>query len=324
MLLRRRVLLFALATAAAPWFAAAQVAKTPRIGLLWQTAPPPPVHPHVAALLKSLHDLGWHEGKTIAIEYRYGGSDPARLLELAKELVRGKVDVITTAGDLSTRAAQQATATVPIVALVGFPVESGFARSLGHPGGNITGVAVIADELAAKRLDLLKELLPHLKQVVVLWDPVTHERQPKAAEAAARALGLQVHVLRAKGPDELESAFESAVKAGADAVLVLISPMFISRRDDLVQLAARYRMPAMYHSPAFTEIGGLIAYGPSLAEQWRLMAVTIDRILKGRLAPGLPFQQPTRFELDINLRTARDIGVAIPPSILLRADRVID
>ncbi|HEU0201133.1 MAG TPA: ABC transporter substrate-binding protein [Burkholderiaceae bacterium] len=299
-------------------------AKVPRIGVLWQTAPPPPVHPHIAALFKSLHALGWQEGKSIAVEYRYGGNDAARLAELAKELVRLNVDVITTAGDLSTHAAQQTTTTIPIVALVGHPVESGFAKSLSRPGSNITGFAVIADELAVKRLELLKELIPQLKRVVALWDPVTHERQPKLVEAAARGLGLEVQVLRAKTASELEGAFDAAEKAGAQAVLVLISPMFIGKRADLARLAAKHRMPAMYHSPVFTEVGGLIAYGPSLEEQWQRIAGTIDKILKGARAPELPFEQPTRFELDINLRAAREIGLEIPQSILLRANRVIE
>lgn len=299
-------------------------AKVPRIGVLWQTAPPPPIHPNMAALIRSLQDLGWQDGRTVAIEYRYGGSDAARLAGLANELVRLKVDVITTSGDLSTRVAQQATTTIPIVAIVGFPVESGFVKSLSRPGGNITGVAVLADDLSVKRLELLKELFPRLSRVAVLWDPVTHERQPKAVEAAARTLGLQVQVHRAKSAGELEGAFDAAVAARAEAVLVLVSPMLGGNRADLARLAAQRRMPVMYYSQAFTEAGGLIAYGPSFEEQWRLVAIAIDKILKGARAAELPVQQPTKFELDVNLRVAREIGVKIPQSILFRADRVIE
>jgi putative ABC transport system substrate-binding protein len=299
-------------------------AKVPRIGVLWQTTPPPPIHPHLPLLLKSLRDLGWENGRTVAIEYRYGENDAARLAEMASELVRLKVDVITTAGDLSTRAAQQATSSIPIVALVGFPVESGFVKSLSRPGGNITGFAVIADELAVKRLELLRDLLPRVSRIAVLWDPVTHERQPKAVEAAARNLGLKVQVLAARSAGELEGAFDAAVAARAEAVLVLISPMFIGNRSVLVRLASQHRIPAMYHHPAFTEVGGLIAYGPSLDEQWRLIAGTIDKILRGARAAELPVQQPTRFELDVNLKAAREIGVEIPQSILMRASRVIE
>lgn len=316
--------LIAAACLVVPPAAGQSAAKVTRIGVLWQTAPPPPVHPHLPLMLRSLKDLGWQEGKTFAIEHRHGGNDATRLATLASELVRAKVDVIVTAGDLSTRAAQQATATIPIVALVGFPVESGFAKSLSNPGGNITGFAVIADELGAKRLELLKDLLPRIRRVAVLWDPVTHERQPKTVEAAAGSLGLSVQVIPAKSAVELDAAFDAAIAARAEAMLVLISPMFLGNRDALVRLASRHRIPTVYHHPAFSDAGGLIAYGPSVDEQWRQIAGTIDKILKGALAAELPFQQPSRFELDVNLKAAREIGIEIPQSILLRASRVIE
>jgi putative ABC transport system substrate-binding protein len=303
---------------------AQRAATVPRIGVLWQTAPPPPVHPHLPLMLKGLKDLGWEEGKTVAVEHRYGGNDSARLAALAAELVREKVDVITTAGDLSTRAAQQATNRIPIVALVGFPVESGFAKSLSRPGGNVTGFAVIADDLAVKRLELLKDLVPRVSRVAVLWDPVTHDRQPNAVKAAAGNLGLKVEVFSAKSAGELEGAFEAAAAARSEALLVLISPMFLGNRSTLVRLASQYRMPAIYHHPTFTDAGGLISYGPSLDEQWRQIAGAIDKILRGALAAELPFQQPTRFELEVNLKAAREIGIEVPQSILLRASRVIE
>lgn len=309
--------------AAAP-AVAQDTAKIARIGVLWQTAPPPPVHPHLPLMLRALKDLGWEEGKNLAIEHRHGGNDAARLAVLAAELVSAKADLIATAGDLSTRAAQQATPSIPIVALVGFPVESGFAKSLSRPGGNITGFAVIADELGAKRLELLKDLLPRIQRVAVLWDPVTHERQPKAVEAAAGSLGLTLQVIPAKSAAEFEAAFDAAAAARAEAMLVLISPMFLGSREALVRLASRHRMPAIYHHPTFTDAGGLIAYGPSVDEQWQQIAGTIDKILKGARAGELPFQQPTRFELDVNLKAAREIGIKIPQSILLRASRVIE
>ncbi|GIL06583.1 ABC transporter substrate-binding protein [Betaproteobacteria bacterium PRO7] len=325
MLIRLAVCIAAVSALVASAPAGAQSAgSVPRIGVLWQTPPPPPVHPHLAALFRNLRDLGWQEGKTIEVEYRYGGNDAARLRALAADLVRSKVDLITTAGDLSTRAAQQATRSIPIVALVGHPVESGFAASLARPGGNITGFAVLADELALKRLELLKEMVPKLTRVAVLWDPVTHERQPRMVEAAAGTLGLEVETVRAASAAELPGAFEAAQRARAEAMLVLISPMFIGARTELTRLAATHRLPAMYHTPAFTEVGGLIAYGPSLDEQWRQVAGIIDRILRGARVADLPFQQPTRFELDVNLRAARAIGIEVPRSILLRADRVVD
>lgn len=309
---------------ASPHAAAQSASNVPRIGVLWQTAPPPPIHPHITALLKNLQDLGWQDGKTMAVEYRYGGNDAARLAQLAEELVRLKVDVITTAGDLSTRAAQRVTRTIPIVALVGLPVESGFAASLSRPGGNITGFAVMGVDLSVKRLELLKELVPQLRRVAVLWDPVTHVRQRAAVEDAARVLGLQIQVVAAGSPDELAAALEAAVQGGAEAMVALPSPLFVGNGAELARLASLYKLPAVYHNPAIVEAGGLMAYGPSLDEQWQMIARTIDRILKGARAAEIPFQQPARFDLDINLKAARAIGIAVPRSLLLRANRVLD
>ncbi|MBI3373037.1 MAG: ABC transporter substrate-binding protein [Betaproteobacteria bacterium] len=236
----------ALVVLAIPLAAHSQPAtKLPRIGVLWQTAPPPPVHPQMTALLQGLKELGWEDGKSVVIEYRYGANHADRLAAFAAELVRLKVDVITTNADLSTHAARQATTTIPIVASVGFAVESGFVKSLARPGGNITGVSVLTDVLSMKRLELLKNFVPRLSRVAVLWDSVTHERQPKAVEAAARTLGLQVQILRAQSPEELAPAFEAAVKARAEALLVLVSPMFLGNRPSFVSLAARHRIPTM-------------------------------------------------------------------------------
>jgi putative ABC transport system substrate-binding protein len=183
---------------------------------------------------------------------------------------------------------------------------------------------VIADELGVKRLELLKDLLPRIRRVAVLWDPVTHERQPKAVAAAAGSFGVNVQVIPAKSAAELDAAFDAAIAARAEAMLVLVSPMFLGNRDALVRLALRHRMPTVYHHPTFTDAGGLIAYGPSVDEQWRQIAGTIDKILNGARAAELPFQQPSRFELDVNLKAAREIGIEIPQSILLRASRVIE
>jgi putative ABC transport system substrate-binding protein len=299
-------------------------AKLPRIGVLWQTAPPPPVHPNMNALLQGLKKLGWEDGKSVVIEYRYGGNQADRLAAFAAELVRLKVDVISTSGDLSTHAARQATTTIPIVAVVGFPVESGFVKSLARPGGNITGVAVLADVLSMKRLELLKDLLPRLSRVAVLWDPVTHERQPKQVEAAARTLGLQAQILRAQTPDDLAPAFEAAAKARAEALLVLVSPMFLGNRPAFASLAARHRIPTMYFDKSWIEGGGLVGYGPAAEETWGLAAGQIDKILKGVQPANLPVQQPTRFELSINLKAARALGMKIPPALLQRADHVIE
>ncbi|MBI4271262.1 MAG: ABC transporter substrate-binding protein [Candidatus Rokubacteria bacterium] len=277
----------------------------------------------MVVLLQMLKGLGWEDGKTVVFEYRYGGNDADRLAAFADELVRLNVDLISTAGDLSTHAARRATTTVPIVAVVGFPVESGFVKSLARPGGNITGFASLADDVSVKRLELLKELLPGLSRVAVLWDPVTHERQPKAAEVAAPTLGLHLQLLRARSPDELGPAFEAAARARAEALLVLVSPMFLGNRAAFASLAARHRIPTMHFSQASVESGGLIAYGPFIDEQWRVVATAVDKILKGARPADLPVQQPSRFELSINLKTARALGLTIPPSLLQRADRVI-
>ncbi len=323
----RRKLIIALGAGAltGPFGAIAQQpAKIARIGVLWPTTPPPPISPQISALVRKLHELGWQEGKTAAIEFRYGGNDSARLAGFANELVRLKVDVIMTNGDLSTRAAQQATTAIPIVTAVGFPVESGFAKSLARPDGNITGFVAVSDVLSAKRLELMKELLPRLNHVAVLWDPVTHERQPKAVEAAARSLGLKIQILRVKSANELAGAFEAASAAHAEAVLVLVSPMLVGNRADLVRLAARHRMPAMYPDSAYTEVGGLIAYGPSVEERVRIVAVAINKILKGAKPADIPFEQPTKFEMVIDSKTAKALGIKIPNSILVRADKVIE
>jgi putative ABC transport system substrate-binding protein len=298
-------------------------ARVARIGVLWPTSPPPPVHPHVEGMLKGLQDIGLQDGKTVALEYRYGGNDSRRLGELAADLVRVRVDLIVTLGDIATRAAQKATTSIPIVALVGFPVESGFVQSLARPGGNITGVAVIADELSVKRLEILKELLPKQNRVAVFWDPVTHERQRKAVESAGPRLGLQLQIIRVS-PNEIQGAFEAAVAARAESILVLVSPMLLDNQAAIVRLASQHRIPAIYFQPPFVDAGGLMSYGPSLKETWGLMAGTITKLLKGARAAELPVQQPTRFELDVNLKAAREIGIEVPQSILLRANRVIE
>jgi putative ABC transport system substrate-binding protein len=323
---RRRLLACAVAAATlATWDARAQAARRPvRIGALWQTAPPPPPHPHMTAMLEALHAKGWQEGRSATFLYRYGGSDPSVLAAHARDLVAESVDVVVTVGDLATRAAQDATRSIPIVAVVGFPVESGFVTSLARPGGNLTGVGVYADDLAAKRLELLKELRPRLQRVALLWDPATHERQRQLAESAARRLGLRIEVLAPHAPDAFDAAFEAARAARADALLVLVSPLFIAQRTRLVQLAAKHRLPALYTAQTFTEVGGLIAYGPGFDEIWRLGAGLIDRILRGERPADLPVQRPTIIRVDLNLRTARELGIEVPTSIRLRADGVVE
>jgi len=309
----------------APAVAMAQPAtRLARIGALWQTAAPPPQHLHLAAMLSALQARGWQDGRTAAFDVRYGGSDPARLAALAQDLVARQVEVIVTLGDLATRAAQDATRSIPIVAVVGFPVESGFVASLARPGGNLTGVGVYADDLAAKRLELLKELLPGLERVALLWDPATHPRQRELAEDAAKRLGLRALTHAPRSAADFDAAYKAAVAARADAMLVLVSPGFIAQRTRLVEPATRHRLPAMYTAQTFTEVGGLIAYGPGFDEIWRLGGGLIDDLLRGARAADLPIQRPASIRVDLNLRTAREIGVKVPPSILVRADGVTD
>jgi putative ABC transport system substrate-binding protein len=297
--------------------------KLPRIGILSQTSTPPPSSPQVEYLVQGLRELGYENGKTATIEVRYGANSPERLAELAAELVRLQVDVITTAGDLSTRAAQRATTTIPIVAAVGFPVESGFVASLARPGGNTTGISVQADELAVKRLELLKQALPRMTRVAFLWDPVTSERQVRAAEAATKSLGLQLQVLQVRAPAELLGAFESAVRGRADGLAVAVSPMLVTSREAMVGLSTKHRIPAVYPEREYVELGGLMSYGPNLADTRRIAAAQIDRILKGAKPADLPFQQATKFDLLLNLKTAKALGLTLPQSLLLRADQVI-
>ena len=325
-MLRRAVsLLFAIALTGLPLLAEAQQpGKLPVIGILMPTAPPPPLLPQVEQLLQGLRELGYEHGRTATIEIRYGANNPDRVAELAAELVRLRVAVIATSADLSTRAAQRATTTIPIVANVGFPVESGFVASLARPGGNITGTSVQADELAVKRLELLKQALPKMARVAILWDPVTSERQLRAAEAGARSLGLQIQTLKVGAPGELRGAFESAARGRAEGLVVLVSPMLLSSREAVVGFAAKHRIPTIYAYREFAEAGGLISYGPNLADTQRIVASQIDKILKGAKPADLPVQQPTKFDLVINLKTAKALGLSLPQLLIQRADQVIE
>jgi len=319
------VLLMATSLLVAPGAATAQQpSKLPRIGVLSPTSPPPPSSPQVEHLVRGLRELGYENGKTAIIEIRYAANNPDRVAELAAEIVRLQADVIWTIGDVSTRALRRETTTIPIVAAVGFPVESGFVVSLARPGGNITGTSVQADELAVKRLELLKQALPRMTRVAFLWDPVTSERQVRAAEAATKSLGLQLQVLQVRAPAELPGAFESAVRGGADGLAVAVSPMLVTSREAMVgPLSTKHRIPAVYPEREYVEFGGLMSYGPNLADTRRIAAAQIDRILKGAKPADLPFQQATKFDLLLNLKTAKALGLTLPQSLLLRADQVI-
>jgi putative tryptophan/tyrosine transport system substrate-binding protein len=330
---RRDTVLALLALGAVPLTAEAQkAAKVPRIGYLSLNVA---VSPHLRdAFLQGLHDLGYVEGRNVVIEYRDEYRDAEgkreRLPALAAELVARKVDVILAeGGTLGPRVAMQATTTIPIVfAGAGDPVGSGLVTSLARPGGNVTGLSGIGPELVGKRLELLKQALPGVDRVAVLRQPValgerTAKDMLKAADVAARALGVQPQFIEARGPDELARAFSDMTSARAGALTVLPANMFLREHRRLVDLAAKNRLPAVYTSREFVDAGGLMSYGANQADLFRRAATYVDKILKGAKPGDLPVEQPTKFELVINLKTAKALGLTIPQSVLAHADEVI-
>ena len=278
------------------------------------------------AFRQGLRELGYAEGKNIIIvEARYTDARPERLADLAAELVSLKVDIIVAGGGQSIRAAQKATKTIPIVMMaVSDAVMLGFVDSLARPGGNITGLTTQAPELGGKRLELLKEIVPKLSSVAVLGDRNSpgYGPQKKEIEIAAPALGLKLQIVE-PGPDELETAFSTITKARAGALIVLQGPLTGSYRKQIVELAVKSRLVATYHESEFVEIGGLMSYGTNVSDLYRRAAIYVDKILKGAKPADLPVEQPTKFELVINLKTAKQIGLTIPQSVLFRADKVI-
>ena len=323
---RRDAVFALLALGAAPLPAEAQqAAKVARVGHLSLTASPQ----LRGAFLQGLRDLGYVEGRNVVIEYRDAERKPERFPALAAELVALKVDVIVASGTLAALAAKQATTTFPIVfSPAGDPVGSGLVTSLARPGGNVTGLSSFAPELVGKRLELLKQALPGVHRVAVLWQPGafgerTEKDTLKRAEVAARALGVQLQFVEARGPADFDRAFSDMAGARAGALTVLVSNMFNSERRRLVDLAAEKRLPAVYAVRELVDAGGLMSYGPNLADLNRRAATYVDKILKGAKAANLPVEQPTKFELIINLKTAKSLGLTIPQSVLARADEVI-
>jgi len=278
------------------------------------------------AFRQGLRDLGYTEGENIAILHRSSEGLSERLPDLAAELVRLKVDVIVAATTPAVQAAQQATKTIPIVmAVSGDPVESGFVASLAQPGGHITGLSLQTPELSARQLELLKEAVPRVSRVAVLWNmpgPLG-ARTWTGMGRAARALGVQLQSLEVGGPDDLGRSFQAATRRRAGALLVLAGPVLHTHRTRILELAAESRLPAMYGLTEYAKAGGLMAYAPNLPYMYRRAATYVDKILKGAKPADLPVEQPTRFELVINLKTAKALGLTFPPSILIRADQVI-
>jgi len=280
----------------------------------------------VEAFQQGLRELGYMDGKNIVMEYRFAEGKRDRMSELTAELVRLKVDVIVTGGSGATRPAKEATSTIPIVMTnEPDPVGQGFVASLAQPGGNITGLTTLASELTGKRLELLKEVVPGLSRVTVLGAS-TNAGNPlaiKEVEAAARALGVQLQQLDVVKPKDIETSFQAASKARADAVILLPGGVFVSNRTLVADLAIKSRLPAIYHRSDFVEDGGLMSYSTNLADLARRAATFVDKILKGAKPEDLPVEQPMKFEFVVNLKTAKLIGLVIPPNVLVRADRVI-
>ena len=274
---------------------------------------------------QALRELGYTEGRDVIIEARYNQGKLDQLPELAAELVRLDVDLIVSIGTQASQAAQASTKTIPIVATGGDLVTSGLVASLAHPGGNVTGLANLTFELAPKRLELLKETVPNLSHVAVLWSPDTRnsaEGLPET-EAAARSFGIKVQSINVKGPDNLQRAFSVMRKEPVGAFILLRSPLILSQLKRIVEFEAQNRLPAMYDDRAFPEGGGLMSYETLLDDLNRRLATYVDKIIKGAKPSDLPVEQPTKFELVINLKTAKQIGLTIPPNALARADRVI-
>lgn len=303
---------------------AQRVAKVYRIGFLWDT---PTVWPHaLEGFRQGLRDLGWIEGNNIIVEYRWAEGHFERLPAMVDELIRLKVDLIVAPTSIYTGAAKQATSTIPIVfASHADPIGSGHVVSLGRPGTNATGLTIVMSETMAKSVELLKAVIPKLSRVAIIWDPATPSHTPglHAVEAAGRALGLQTQALAVRSATGFDGAFSAIVREHAGGVIVLSTPLFIGSTKELADLALKHKVPTMFGSREHVEAGGLLSYSPDRADLYRRAAMYVDKILKGAKPGDLPVQQATKFELAINLATAKVIGLVIPQSVLVRADHII-
>jgi putative ABC transport system substrate-binding protein len=327
---RRRLVLALLAGALAAPLAsfAQQPAKIARIGFLSPASPAGGWDTRLQAFRDGLRELGYVEGKNLQLEVRWGEGKLERLPTLAAELVQLKVDVIVAASSPSVVAASHATRTIPIVMpLSSDPVGDGLVASLARPGGNITGLSVMSPELGEKRIQLLKEMYPKVSHAMaVLWNPdyVGMRARFEQARVAAPAVGLTVRSVEVRDTRELDAAFEAIAREHPEALLLLVDPLTLSQRSRIVEFAAEQRLPAIYETRDFVDVGGLISYGPNGLEQFRRAATYVDKILRGAKPADLPIEQPTKFELVINMRAAKALGIKIPESILLRADKVIE
>ena len=316
------VLLVGLTLASVHLAEAQQAKKLPRIGILSPGFPGP--SPLLDAFRQGLHELCYVEGQNIAIEYRFAEAKPEPLPDLAAELVRLKVDVILAINTPAVQAAKNATKTIPIVfTWVSFP--DSFVASLARPGGNVTGLTTLSEDLSGKRLELLKEALPGISRVAVLWNSANPNPtyQFREMERASLQLGIQLQPLGVRGPDELPNAFKVATREHAGALFVIEDAVLLQHRTRILDLAAKLRLPVASSYREFAEAGGLLSYAPNLPDQFHRAATYVDKILKGTKPADLPVEQPMKFELIINLKTAKQIGLTIPPDVLARADRVI-
>ena len=285
--------------------------------------------PFVAAFNEGLREVGFIEGKNLAIEYSWAEGKFDRLPAMAADLIRNKVDVIAAmSGDIAIRAATTASSTIPVVFITGSdPVQNGLVASLARPGGNVTGFSMISNELMAKRFEMLSELVPQIRTIALLINPKYHsatEGTIPLVQQAANAKGVQLHILKATDEDEFEPAFASLTQLKADALIVGTDPFFTSRREQIVALASRYSVPTIYEWQEFVMAGGLISYGASITSLYRAAGVYVGRILKGTKPADLPIHQPTNFELVVNRKAAKALGLTIPPTLITAADKVIE
>jgi putative tryptophan/tyrosine transport system substrate-binding protein len=302
---------------------AQQPNNVPRIGYLRAERAP---EVDIEGFRKGLREHGYLEGKNIVVEYRWANGNEERLRSLVSELIGLKVDLIVTSAPAATQASKEATTTIPIVmVLVADPVAFGFVNSLARPGGNITGFAFLLPEISGKRLELLKETIPKLSRVAVLWNAANpyKETDLKEVQPVADALKVAVHTFRVREPNGFDDAFKAATKVRAEGLLTLDDPFTIAHRTRIIDLALRYKLPAVYAVRPFVDAGGLMYYGPDRVDQNRRAAIYVDKILKGTKPADLPVEQPTKFEFIINLKAAKQIGLTIPPNVLARADKVI-
>src|SRR5215467_407314 len=301
---------------------AQQPKKIPRIGILFIGSRD---QPHLEAFKQGLREHGYTEGKNIFLEYRYAEGKEDRLPELAAELVQLKVDVIVVTADVSAQAAHRVTKTIPIVMTTGDPVSWGLAENLARPGGNVTGLTVLLADLSGKRLEILRDTFPKMTRVAALWSPREKVSTGvfEETKAAAQGFSLQLRSFEVQSIQDIEKAFDEMAKARPNALVVLLSPLMTLNSKRIVELALKQHLPGVYPTRQFAEEGGLMAYGPLIGDLYRRAATYVDKILKGAKPENLPVEQPTKFELIINLNAAKQIGITIPPNVLARADRVI-